>query len=512
MLSFSGAGRPLVALFLGLALILSLALPASCASENQVEVRVVKRGMVDLDTSSVEPGEYSAVVEYGFNVWNGRDESRKSIRELKMIIKPRNPDAIREMHQENLELVSREPIIGVGRNVGEDQGIDLGMRTSVKEKVEVPLKISRIVDVSYFEETGEQVATLVVVPTSSEISEMSVSIEFGEEWSGDDAKVSFVSASREHFEREWDGRAQFHVQNPAEGQEYHFVVQLEVSPLDGKVTYLPNVWLSAVMKSRTLKSAEGKSYQQEIELGSFRIESSEEVVFNPRVEEEVAVSLKGVSTGAKLLDVKIPFLSKEEEALKPSGEEETLSVGKEEPSSIVLPMGQPIASISREGGLYGVDWEFVGVFLVVVGTVAGTVVTWVKGRRKRGIVSRYIRQIDVKYTDPEAGPAEKRDALKKMKRKISEEFGRGKLDESAYSILDKRIDDYLKEQRDSAGISNVELKAEIDKILEDGIVTKEEYAEFEDMLNKGYELKKGEKEELKKRVKEIREESEKKGF
>ena len=154
-----------------------------------------------------------------------------------------------------------------------------------------------------------------------------------------------------------------------------------------------------------------------------------------------------------------------------------------------------------------------GVFLVVVGTLAGTMITWVKGKKKRGVVSRHIRQIDRAYTELEGGPAEKREALRKMKRTISKEFGKGKIDESAYGILDKRIDDYLKELRLGAGkISNVELKAEIDKILEDGIVTKDEYEEFEEMLEKGHELKEGEKRELKKKIEKIRDESEKKGF
>ena len=111
----------------------------------------------------------------------------------------------------------------------------------------------------------------------------------------------------------------------------------------------------------------------------------------------------------------------------------------------VTPIPTPVATPTSTFTSYSIDWEFVGVILAVLGALASAIIAWVKSRKKRDIVSRYIEQIDAAFTMPEAGPDEKREELKKIKRMISNKFSSGKIDESVYIILDKRIDDRLKE-------------------------------------------------------------------
>ncbi len=212
-------GGRLIALALILILAISLASPVYADSENQIEVRVMKRSMLNLNTDTVVPGEYPAVVEYTLDFWNMRDKSGEGLREIKITIKPENPDAIREIHTDNVEIVSKDPIIVTRRGMGEDDGASLTIITTAKERAEVPLKITRSADVTYFEDTGKQVASLVITPLSPDINGLPVTIEFGGDWSGQEAKVRFLSASREHFGRVADdNRAEFYVENPMEGR------------------------------------------------------------------------------------------------------------------------------------------------------------------------------------------------------------------------------------------------------------------------------------------------------
>lgn len=100
----------------------------------------------------------------------------------------------------------------------------------------------------------------------------------------------------------------------------------------------------------------------------------------------------------------------------------------------------------REGDLSNfISWEAAGVILAIIGAAVG----WVVARKRRKSVSKYLTEIDDVFNQYKMKSKRCEAELYRLRDMISEELKKGNIDENAYTILDKRLDEYLREVRES---------------------------------------------------------------
>jgi len=159
----------------------------------------------------------------------------------------------------------------------------------------------------------------------------------------------------------------------------------------------------------------------------------------------------------------------------------------------------------------GIDW---GLFWTVVGATAGVAALlagWYYTRKKRKSISRFMTEIDDTYSSFKMKSRRCEAELYRLKDMVSDELKKGKIDENIYMVLEKRIEDYLKEIREQilnekfGGLPS-NMKSELKKMLKDEEISAEEYKKFEALLKKTEGMEKDEKEELGKMVKKWRDE------
>ncbi|RMF90490.1 MAG: hypothetical protein D6733_03675 [Methanobacteriota archaeon] len=143
------------------------------------------------------------------------------------------------------------------------------------------------------------------------------------------------------------------------------------------------------------------------------------------------------------------------------------------------------------------NWEAIGVFLVVAGSVGG----WFLSRRKRGRVKRLIDEIDTVYSNFKMKSRRCEAELYRLKDLILEEFKNGRIDDNSYAILDRRIEDYLREIREQivnerfGGIPQ-QLRASLRAMMEDGEISEKDYTTLQRLLKDATGVKESDKEEL----------------
>lgn len=145
----------------------------------------------------------------------------------------------------------------------------------------------------------------------------------------------------------------------------------------------------------------------------------------------------------------------------------------------------------------GPNWEAMGVMLFIISGV----VTWFITRRKKRKIGKLMHEVDNAYSKFKMNTKRCEAELYRLKDIIDEQFKKGKLDEGSYNILEKRISDYMREIREQIinekfGGLPTKLHGEIDKMLEDGKISKEEYENIKKVLKDTTGVKEGEKEEI----------------
>jgi len=127
-------------------------------------------------------------------------------------------------------------------------------------------------------------------------------------------------------------------------------------------------------------------------------------------------------------------------------------------------------------------WNMVQVILVLIAAMG----TWWLATRRRNKVAKLLERIDrIHSTSPHASERE----FLVFKDTIASELKKGGIDESSYLILDKRIDDYVREAREriiEERFSTLpsSLKNELKLMIDDGKVTEGEVLTFEKVLSK----------------------------
>ncbi len=143
----------------------------------------------------------------------------------------------------------------------------------------------------------------------------------------------------------------------------------------------------------------------------------------------------------------------------------------------------------------GLNWEMIAVVIAVIGTIIG----WFISRRMRSKTARYLTEIDNIYKQKKSNPPACQKGLENMRQKIDEEFKKGRINDQALSILEKRIDKYSGELKRGIIDSRFTLPKDLDRkvkhMLSDGIITSDEYKNLKNILKKS-EMSEDEKEKL----------------
>lgn len=132
----------------------------------------------------------------------------------------------------------------------------------------------------------------------------------------------------------------------------------------------------------------------------------------------------------------------------------------------------------------GFNWEMLGVILAVIGALVG----WLISRRVRGKTAKYMSEIDRVYRSSNTSTNKCEAKLVGIRDQIEDDFKKGKINDQSLALLESRIDKYTRELRSgivdrTTGIPT-DLNKKIKHMLSDGVITKEEYAHFEEIVKK----------------------------
>lgn len=168
--------------------------------------------------------------------------------------------------------------------------------------------------------------------------------------------------------------------------------------------------------------------------------------------------------------------------------------------------------LSPEGEDRSVNWEQIGVILAIIAAAIG----WLFTRRKRSRLKRLLDDIDKAYESFKMNSRRCESELIRLRENGLDELKKGNIDQGSYAILEKRIDDYLKEIREwimDERFGNVpaRLKDEVHRMLKDGEISENDYAAFERIIGKSKGVGEKEKSDLKDLVTKWRDEDKIKG-
>lgn len=130
------------------------------------------------------------------------------------------------------------------------------------------------------------------------------------------------------------------------------------------------------------------------------------------------------------------------------------------------------------------NWEMFGVILAVIGAIIG----WLISRRIRGKTAKYMSEIDGVYRSYNKNANKCEAELANLREQIENDFKKGKINDQSLAILDARIEKYAQQLRSDIVDKRAELpddlKKKIKNMLSDGIITKEEYNHFKNIMGK----------------------------
>ena len=128
-----------------------------------------------------------------------------------------------------------------------------------------------------------------------------------------------------------------------------------------------------------------------------------------------------------------------------------------------------------------INWEAISVALVVIGALIG----WLISRRIRNKSAYYLKEIDAAHRRHKDEPETLDAALGELRERIVKDFEKSRLTDSALAMLEGRIDKYSKGAKVDAIATGFRLpkdiKRQIKAMLDDGVISEEEYDRFTEM-------------------------------
>lgn len=451
----------------------------SASKQNDVSFEIDARRVLNAKSSSFEAGEYTLRKEYSFGARNWGDPSEENIKEMRIIFVPKESGIVKNINMWEGELESEDPYTVVGRDIPMESGLVMSIETNTEEKIFVPFSAKRDVDISYFETTGNQIVTVTATP-KSRTDFLSVFINLKDNPDLEQmAEVELIATSEDYYQGFWeDNTVAFEVIEPEEGKDYVFKVELQITPKQEKVTHIPRVEVQIGSRSMDKGGIVDTSFEKSTEIGSFKAVSVEELNFRPVDVNAFVLYMEGKITTTRFLE------EKPTTTLPPT-------------TTIPLIPGRTEAQITG-AATKGIDWEQVGVILAIIGAAIGGLLS----RRKRGHVKELLDDIDKAYEGFKMNSRRCEAELYRLRGLVLEQLKNGKINENSYSILDKRIDDYLGEIRErimeeKVGSVPVRLKDEIHHMLQDGEISEDEYRTFDNILGRSTGIGRKEKSDLK---------------
>jgi len=142
---------------------------------------------------------------------------------------------------------------------------------------------------------------------------------------------------------------------------------------------------------------------------------------------------------------------------------------------------QPAVNATGAMDLRAMDWGAISVAIAIIGALIG----WYFSRKTRSKSASYLKEIDGAYRRFRDAPMKLDSTLSELRERIEQDFEKGKLTDQSLALLDARIDKYAKEARVDAIATGFRLPKDIKKqiraMLDDGIITEEEYDQFTEM-------------------------------
>lgn len=144
----------------------------------------------------------------------------------------------------------------------------------------------------------------------------------------------------------------------------------------------------------------------------------------------------------------------------------------------------------------GLNWEMIGVIIAVVGVGVG----WLISRKVRGKTAKYMGEVDKVYRTYNKNANKCEAELAGLKEKIESDFKKGKINDQSLAILGARIDKYSEKLRTDIIDKGFKLPPGLDKkikhMLSDGIITKEEYNHFLEIIKEDHGMGKADEARL----------------
>ncbi len=527
-----------------LILILTIAILATstayASEKNEVGFEVDIQNRVRINTNTFKAGEYSLVKEYGFRVSNWPDESRESIKEIRMTFEPKQPDIIKRVETRRGTLESKDPYIAVWHDIPPNQVAEMNIMTATKEKTYVPITIKRDIDITYFETTGYQLVTVTVTP-EKDIDGIRINIMTNQdryEYEGI-ADVEVISTSQEYYERTEEMGIIYFVKGAEEGKEYTFKVQLQITPLQEKATYIPSLWIGVGSAQEEENTIIETNVEKTTDIGTIKVQSKETLAFHPQTMDMITINMEGVTTTTRFLEepkttlpptttqapttgtattapiqTSAPTTQQQttQQTPKPEGEEDSDGDGwtndqerragtnpysKDTDGDGLWDSMDPNPLVAEDKGEEEINWEQIGVILAIIGAIIGGLLS----NRKRRRIKKLLDDVDKTYESFKMNSRRCEAELYRHREIVLEQLKKGRINEESYNILDKRIDNYLGEIRERImeerfGKVPTGLKDEVHKMLEDGEINETEYKTLQNILGKSKDMGKKEKTEL----------------
>jgi hypothetical protein len=155
--------------------------------------------------------------------------------------------------------------------------------------------------------------------------------------------------------------------------------------------------------------------------------------------------------------------------------------------------------------IYGRSWDqwsvIIQVIVIVVSAIVG-IIGFYKLRKKKGTMYDYKKQIEEPMKNWQADPVKSEDELMDAADKIEKDFNDGLIEDLQYIILNRQVKENLREIRQgqvdqSFSYLPADSMKELEKMLEDGRISEEEYQTFLGVLSHSKELTADEKERVK---------------
>ncbi|MFC1748027.1 hypothetical protein ACFL2V_04400 [Pseudomonadota bacterium] len=126
------------------------------------------------------------------------------------------------------------------------------------------------------------------------------------------------------------------------------------------------------------------------------------------------------------------------------GEDEEEIVEVEEVTTPAV-VAQPVVAEESWFKRTFMQWEFVAIVVTILSGIAAITGFSISSRKKRKSISKYMTEIDNTFSEYKQKTKRCEAELYRLRDLLEERLKKGKIDESTYELLQKRVDKYLGE-------------------------------------------------------------------